>query len=416
MAKRARATKAPKAEVYTGEPLAAVRSVLLHPPTLRALIGNRPQLDLPDLWSLYQCCSATRIALYDHPDIVVYRKARIEHHGDLHYPLVDAFTKERDARLLRCLRHHLRECGLASHHRAVPAWNYACGISVEYAKMLRAEFAVGTGDILQFALLYGPDDVDFIQQIITFCGLKLPLCPADAGCSFTGMVRRGNLKVALVTLVNHRSPGEYALSFVWSGHPVMMKYAQDHWPEDYDRVCVDFATRQKGWFALGEGNQLNALRAIASRCNVLGVKVDYEVLYVHFMCRTSSPDVKAVLEWLRPLALRQFQRRRAVDRHALPLFMTEESRRELRENTLLPLYLHTGANAWNTFPRLLDQRHYAWGHNTNPLPARLAPALGILRYPTIEEDDLPPGSEHDEDMDDEDEPGGGMLGHDDFYL
>ena len=142
MAKRVRTVKGPSTAVIGCGLVPALRSVLFDRSLVCGLIASRAELTLTDLWNLYQTCSGTLNALSDYHDIVLYREARLYHHGELNHVLTVALKERRDKRLLRALRHCLQQ-RVTEFPRALSPGTYACGVSLHYLEFMMAQPSLG---------------------------------------------------------------------------------------------------------------------------------------------------------------------------------------------------------------------------------------------------------------------------------
>jgi len=317
----------------------AVRDVL-HMGDLVRLIASSPVLELMDVWNLYRSYSFALRALKDDPDICVFREARLHYNGGLYKPLKRALKKG-DPGLARCLVVHLSQ-----HPVEGSVAYYACGTSLEYAKVVYSILsAYGSGDLdycLASSLSRG--NVENFRRVEEWA-LRVDVTDSiDYVDTLHMLIGLGLVDIALAAKPDNVTEGEWidqlwlSSSCDWSS-TLALEYVAETRPETM-RQFLD------NWH-MTVGTDLVLIKWLVGYARRIGHPVNYEEWYVHCM-QTEEPGTEPrgkILQWLKPLALQQFLRRRKVDPTAQP-----------DPNNL---YFTT------VFPGVRDRDHYAYDHFEN---------------------------------------------------
>lgn len=380
-------------------PVPVLRRVLFDPHTACHTVGACQLLELDDLWNLYQTSSGTLRALANHPDIIVYRNARLIEHGDLNAPLCKAFTVYRDHRLMRSFRHYIAMYPKfdpgnrqMSAGRRKLAWRLACGVSLEYAELIWGHFLGSDASLLlEYACWSAP--VLLMYAIAQRYDQAWPPRSYTRTSCISLASAGGNVEL-LKFFEQHPDPlpepgdedvylpdrkGDYIFSSaLYSIHDECANYA---FTEHADRVIAliksDLCWQRLPW-------NLNTLQRMGSVCQKHGVSIDWEHLYVRYMGEQHTDmDSEKILSWLAPLARKQFKGRLSRDKHAKPLFMDPNTRTNFRQYKLSLLGLDEDGRGsiWNRYPANGDARHYMYAQDqrdTGPFAVSLAGHLGPL--------------------------------------
>jgi hypothetical protein len=281
----------------------------------------------------------------------------MKHHGFLNEPLCTAFIDRRDTRLARCVRkcatqfiHEGYQRPRSSNH---VAWHLACGLSLEYVDIAMDFFfshGGGNHNVLEHACLLG--DIDHVQKVASHLDFAWPVDQDLANWCAYSTERTGNF--ALLNELPLEPQAKFDRLFL-SRHVESMRFAFDTWPELF-RAFV--ASRQ---YEQRIPVLLEAWQLVASERQRQCLPADWERVYVTCMGNTNVA-MQPILEWMEPLARRQFEARQTLDRHAVPLFMTALVRDSLRRAQLMEWGLEheTSDRQWDAFPYVQDQRHYMY--------------------------------------------------------
>jgi hypothetical protein len=376
-------------------PVPALEAVLFEPHMACYTVGACQLLDLVDLWNLYQCCGSTLRALCDHPDIVLYREALRDDHGDVTEALRRAFITRKDRHLFRSLRHHVAQYkarhGTYHNRRAasIPkAWDLACGLSMEYVEyLLKAMYANIQHDfhfVVDDAFALGT--FEHIEAVIRRTGMTWPPSWQEITRRIHIAADYGNIHL-VEALADHFSREDMPV-LPEDGPDVMLyedtahmrqsmiftamirstsissaEYAMRTWGDHFSEFCGG----PSQWSV--QPALLDVLKRMTSERRRQGLSVDWEVIYVAYMS-VHDQSMAPFLKWLAPLAKGQFQTRLALDKHAKPLFMRNDERNRLRNFYLAKWGLEEKPDndQWKTYPFCSDLRHYAY---------QMAPAHGI---------------------------------------
>jgi hypothetical protein len=360
MAKREREHAEPQAEAPTtvASTHPAVCTVFSSRDILWDTISQYDTLALTDLWSLYVCCSGTFHALQDHPDICLFREARIHHHGRLYVPLKKAL-KRGDVRIARSLAAYLK--------RALdPGWSkiafLACGISLFYVQSVyRVEAVIDPENAVTSCLahsLSSKNDAHFRRveawAVDLVNGLPSSRDSFSYGPALGQAVANGCVDVAVDLTSDEGFDNEYADE--WLTHPYEWRStnALDFLALRCPGAVEDFIQRLTETDAFPN---LLLIKWLACFANRMRIDANYERWHVWCMSVMLVSRKRAeVLRWLAPLALKQFNGRRHRDETAQPLFPSGQAR-------------HRGEPqkkyAYHMFPGLHDPEHYADRHVDN---------------------------------------------------
>ena len=383
---------------------AALVNVLFDPHQVCVTIGACQLLDLHDLWNLYQCCGSVWRALYNHPDIVVYREARQHPNIELDDALCRVFIERRDCRLLRSLRAHVAQTldrTRRANNRANPhhGFQLACGLSIQYVRYLRDEFfdplhvrpESTSAKIMGYACMLGtPEYMRLLSMELN--ASWPPDTEQIANCRYLA-AEQGNVALLgeFARLYDER---EAAVKAEDERTGVQRLYPETSWKVfqtallSENAKSVEFALTMRQRFVEYMGDnpimhcwerlpkKLETLRLMASERQRQGLSIDWEELYVRYMQHVVNVDHR-ILEWMAPLAINQFRARLSRDRHAKPLFMQTHERQSFRRACLQEWGLAEREvdTDWNVYPDCSDTRHYlfdhyqharipVWGHQT----------------------------------------------------
>ena len=324
-------------------------------------------LSLTELWSLYQSCASARRVLFEHPDIVVWREARTLYHGSLGKSLKHAF-KRGDTRLRRSLCHYLSVTPREDRN----ILQYACGVCLDYVLVVWTEEEKAgrrSSSYLAWSLEFGIES--HYYRVRSFLEATRDVTFADEELAWIKAVQRGCLVIAS-TLWHSLKETVPMTPCEWVQQAVHCKdntrgldHALAQWPSKILILAHCLAHQPYRWTLL-------SVQWIASYANREGIRLEYEALYASLMDNSvfrrtiKKPD--RIMEWLRPLALRQFSARRKKNPSADPLWPANSG-----GHCVYVRHCCCGDDDVMKFPGIRDELHYAYGHPENMLHIKTIP-------------------------------------------
>lgn len=312
-----------------------------------------PWLDLGALWWCYQTCGRWRGWLTDHPEVAVYREARLHHHGRLARPLlaalkrvgpdqvavyercVDAFASQHKEDLKQETLVHQGLCEWIECAPPYPYRRFGCSLDACAGRLLRR------GDANRYltwvaAVGYKPclEKPNGLREALAWDAWKGGLPQLAESFQPTNMD------------VDHFPLTLFAAKHSTAG----LEYAAERWPVQLAQLLERNMTGHMS---------LLALRWSLSWAKQLRLSIDYESLYCAQMELLLYPheggiaNCKAMetLEFLRPLARARFAERRRIAPNAWPFFPPDD-----HDHALICRALRL----WE-WPALRDPVHYAYG-------------------------------------------------------
>lgn len=343
---------------------------------LRPLLFNRhlfanvllPHLDLRCVWALYCTCVALRAELAALPDVKIYHKARMKHHGMLAGVLSKRYKHKRIVPL-RCVEHYFAQVASAKG-------KYDCEFS--FHNVLIDGAAVSLDFVRAFHRLCPSTSQsydDFVTCIL--CGAMRTGCPTHFAAvrAMVGEERVRNLAndigdygasgygVALYKSAFRFGHPEFALR-VWAGegvdlsdpHPDGLRAFIEHAMDDdiKSTAVLDYAVKRwpqrvpdliyEKLIGPEPCCSLKVLRWSLSMLRARHYPIDYERVFGAMWEDSDSGCIAYWFNWLAPLARAQFDARWRLD-----------------PNNAVPW----ASDDFMLIPGKLATPHYLWDHPWN---------------------------------------------------